>query len=234
MVIWQIDLDVPASDEACLDLSERRRAASFRSDLHRRRFTAAHVAVRHLLGLHAGIPPHALPLHTGAHGKPELPSSVGLHFSLAHSEALAVLALTRDGPVGIDVERVRSLETRRQATHDPDSGELALADRHFSQSEIRELRTMTSGEVRMRSFFSGWTRKEAWVKAAGVGLRTDLRRIETGLSGSRQVGDYFIQPVDLHPAWIDRGFVASLATSAALTGTRVEMYAAPRAPVAVR
>jgi len=234
VVVWQIDLDAPPPADGCLNVAERRRAATFRAELHRRRFMAAHVAMRQLLGLHAGIPPHALPLHTGAHGKPELPSSVGLHFNLAHSEALALLAVTRDGSVGIDVERIRNLESRRAGARDPGGEELALAKRHFSETEIRELCAMTPGIERIRSFFSGWTRKEAWIKAAGVGLHMDLRTLETGLSGSRQVGDYFVQPVDLHPAWVERGFIASLASTGAPTVTQVEMYTAPHAAAAVR
>lgn len=224
MAIWQINLDAPESDESCLDPIERRRAASLRSDLHRRRFTASHAALRHLLGLHAGIAPHALPLYTEGHGKPVLPPALGLHFNLAHCEDLALLALTRDGPVGIDVERVRKLGGARPAAGDQNEREMALARRHFSQSELRELRTLTPDVTRLRAFFSGWTRKEAWVKAAGVGLRVDLRSIETGLSGSRQAGDYFIQPVDLHPAWTDRGFIASLASSGGPAETRVNTY----------
>lgn len=226
MHIWQIDLDASASGETCLDPAERRRAASFRSDLHRRRFISAHVALRQLLGQQSGTAPHALPLQTGHDGKPVLPPSFGLHFNLAHCEELALLALTRDGPVGVDVERVRSLESRRPGTKDPGEEEVALAMRHFSETEIRELCAVAPDLARIRSFFSGWTRKEAWIKAAGVGLRMDLRTIETGLSGSRQVGDYFIQPVDLRPAWVERGFIASLAS----TGVPIEIRMQPCDP----
>jgi len=222
--IWHIDLDEPA-DQGSLDEAERRRAASFRSELHRRRFIAAHAALRHVLSWHTGTAAHALPLEADERGKPRLPEAFGLHFNLAHSEELALVALGA-AAVGIDVEHLRGLGGNARGSEPSAREEVALARRHFSAREVEELDAILVGPARTRAFFAAWTRKEAWVKAAGMGLRIDLRELETGLAGVRQVGDFLVQPVELPPPWAERGFLAALASGEKLVTVRMESYRA--------
>lgn len=225
MCIWYADLDIPA-DAGCLDEAERRRAASFRSELHRRRFVAAHAALRHVLAHHTGTAAHALPLQADERGKPQLPASFGLHFNLAHSEELALLALSAGAALGIDVEHSRGLGGNARGTDASAREELALARRHFSAREAEELQAIPAGPERTRAFFAAWTRKEAWVKAAGMGLRIDLRELETGLGGMRRVDDFLVQTLELPPPWADRGFLAALACGEEPVTLLMESYRA--------
>ena len=225
--LWQIDLDATTAwPDDCLDVDERRRAASFRSELHRRRFIAAHLALRHVLAHHTGTAAHALPLEADERGKPRLPASFGLHFNLAHSEQLALLALSAGAALGIDVERIRTLGGHAGGTDASAREELALARRHFSAREVKELQAIPASPERTRAFFAAWTRKEAWVKAAGMGLRIDLRELETGLSGARRVEAFLIQPVELPSPWAERGFLAALACGEEPVTLLMESYRA--------
>ena len=105
-----------------------------------------------------------------------LPPDCAVFFNLSHSEDQALLAVSRTAPVGVDLEKTRTLS-------DAD----ALAIRHFSARECAHLQTLPAGPERERAFFHCWTRKEAFVKCTGVGLRMDLRCIESGFDGDAVV-----------------------------------------------
>jgi 4'-phosphopantetheinyl transferase len=56
----------------------------------------------------------------------------------------------------------------------------AIAERHFAPGEIQQLKALPES-ARTRGFFDLWTRKEAFVKARGVGLFSGLSQFETSL-----------------------------------------------------
>jgi 4'-phosphopantetheinyl transferase len=79
-----------------------------------------------------------------------------LQFNLSHSGDWALCAVTTAGEVGVDIERVR---LRSQAYR------LKVARRFFSAHEYHAINS---------AFFSGWTRKEAYIKCHGKGLAIPL------------------------------------------------------------
>ena len=182
--IWRISLSGPAGDAlvACLDDEERRRVDSLKFDRDKHRFIHAHAAMRRLLGGVCGIAPEKLALQVDSHGKPTLPPDCGVFFNLSHSEDQALLAVSRAGAIGVDLEKTRPL-----------SNADALATRHFSERECAHLRSVPAGRSRERAFFHCWTRKEAFIKCTGIGLRTDLRCIEVGFYGDAAVDGVVIQ-----------------------------------------
>lgn len=144
-----------------LDADERDRAARFRYDRDRNRFVVRRGQLRELLGKDRGIAPGALRLIEGAHGKPVLLDDPDLHFNLSHSNGLA-LAVTSRAPVGCDIEWR--------------SSELAcpkVAKRLFAPGEYAAL-TALPPEQWVAGFYNCWTRKEAYVKALGLGLSYPL------------------------------------------------------------
>jgi 4'-phosphopantetheinyl transferase len=208
--VWQIPLDRdPAAAQACLDASERCRAAAFKFDIDRRRFIVAHAALRQILARYAGAEPAALVFETDAHGKPRLAHGTW-QFNLSHSDDLALLAVACDQALGVDVEMQRSF--KRGAEDDGWDEEMALAARHFTPREAQRLRALQGAE-RTHAFFRCWTRKEACVKAIGTGIRTDLRDIEVGFDGEARVGVLHVQTLNLTAALAVRGYVAALATA---------------------
>lgn len=170
--VWAVFLDptrVSASVIELLDAEERARAARFHRSIDRDRYTVAHAALRLLLGLYLDRAAHEIRFQHGQRGKPFLADHPGLWFNLAHTDDLALVAVSRGGEVGVDVERVVDL---------PDA--LDVARVCFALSEQQMLRAESRGN-RARAFFAGWTRKEAYVKAVGTGLSA-LQSFEVSLA----------------------------------------------------
>lgn len=161
-----IDLDVGAKDlaryAAWLDIAERERAARFRHDRDRDRFVARRGQLRELLGHDLGIAPDALWLAEDAHGKPELLDDPDLRFNLSHSNGRALIATARDAAIGCDIE-----------WRNPELACPKVAERLFAPKEYDALMALPS-EQWVAGFFNCWTRKEAYVKALGLGLSYPL------------------------------------------------------------
>jgi 4'-phosphopantetheinyl transferase len=167
--IWAIPLDPPAERVAALAHTltpdEEARAARFRFDVHRRRYVVGRGVLRELLGAYLRVPPAALRFDYRERGKPDLAApwrSSGLAFNLSNSEDLALAGFVAGGDLGVDVEYLKEM---------PDLAEIAT--RFFSASEVAALAGVTA-ERKKEAFFNCWTRKEAYLKAVGVGLAAPL------------------------------------------------------------
>ena len=125
-----------------------------------------------ILGRYLHIDPNRVQLSYGPYGKPFLAESFGgstLRFNLAHSNELALYAFTRGREIGVDVEYIRTL---------PDAGQ--IANKFFSPRENAILQVLPASQ-RQKAFFNCWTRKEAYLKARGVGLSQALDQSEVSL-----------------------------------------------------
>lgn len=149
---------------------ERARAARFRFSVHRDRFIAGRGAMRRILAAYCGCAPADLDFRYGERGKPELAARPDLFFNLSHSHDLGLLGVTRAGRLGVDVERMRSSD---------DLGKIAR--RFFSSPEVECLEQLPH-PLRTAGFFNAWTRKEAYLKAVGVGLALPLDRFDVSLA----------------------------------------------------
>jgi len=158
---------------------ERVRADAFHFAADRERFCQSRLLLRMVLGGYLGIEPAGVAIKLGENGKPAVdgPSNGRLHFNLAHSKSTALLAVTIDQPVGVDVEDSDCVRI-------PDIG--SLAESVMSEREL-EVISELEGESRLHCFLRCWTRKEALVKAMGVGLSVKL--------------DAFTVPLDRAGAW---------------------------------
>ena len=175
--VWSLPLDISQSSLASvtefLSPDERKRADRLRFEVHRNRFIVGRGLLRVIVGSYCDLPPEKLRFNYGPNGKPELTPVQGarragspLHFNLAHSEGVGVLAVTQTGPVGVDVEQVRRL---------PDFKE--LVSQFFSAREAAEFLELER-EQQSAAFFNLWTRKEALLKATGEGIAHSLNRVE--------------------------------------------------------
>jgi 4'-phosphopantetheinyl transferase len=170
IAVWQLDLQQPEPVVAALgdvlSPDERARAARFVFARDRRRFVVTRACLRALLARHGGVPASAIRFAYGAHGKPSWPDAAGggVHFSVSHSEEVALIALARHVALGVDVEAVRPLD------------DLAgIAARFFTAAEAATILGVPAHQ-RELAFFLCWTRKEAFSKARGDGLTLSLDR----------------------------------------------------------
>ncbi len=158
--------------ESTLSPEEKARADRFHFVNDRNRFVVARGLLRELLGGYLQQAPAGLEFSYGQHGKPSLAggnASSGLRFNLSHSSGLVVYAIARERNLGIDVEHVR-----------PESAGEDIAQRYFSAREVNDLRTLPP-EARVEGFFHCWTRKEAYLKATGMGLQIPLDSFSVSL-----------------------------------------------------
>lgn len=152
-----------------LSRDEVQRANRFTFETDKSRFVIARAAMRQILAGYMGVAPQKLTFYYSQNGKPELHTdfgNTGLKFNLTHSRDLALLAVTRGGRVGIDVEFV----------NDEFAGE-EIAERCFSVNEMKTLRRVPANQ-KADAFFCCWTRKEAYLKALGEGLSVPLHSFD--------------------------------------------------------
>ncbi|WP_329558213.1 4'-phosphopantetheinyl transferase superfamily protein [Streptomyces uncialis] len=166
--VWRIGLDVSQDRltelRSRLSPAEEARARRCRLPVERDRFVVGRAALRDILSRCTGVSPGRLLLVRSARGRPRLagPTTQGLDFNLSHSAATALLAVARDGQVGIDVEVV-----------DPALDHRAMATRFLGADEAAAVRALPDAEGR-RAFFTGWTRREAYAKANDCRVPVEL------------------------------------------------------------
>jgi 4'-phosphopantetheinyl transferase len=148
-----------------LSEGERRRADRLRTSRARFQRAASRGLLRALLAGYAGTTPDALRFAENPAGKPRLVEpATGLRFSVSHSGDLWICAVTDDQPVGIDVEQVRPLSSRHVIPFLAPEERAAWEDAFGPDREAEG----------MEALFALWTRKEAYVKARGLGLHLPL------------------------------------------------------------
>ena len=173
--IWATRLHVNGNLDSTSYLSKGEIARADRQifPANRQRFITSHVFLRRVLARYTRLSPGDIEFDYGTHGKPGLSSmmrSPGLQFNLSHCDRLAIVAVASRSTVGVDVETVRSL---------PDYED--IAGRFFREREYASLMALPAIE-RPKAFFRCWTRKEAVMKAVGLGLSMPLDCFEVTLA----------------------------------------------------
>jgi 4'-phosphopantetheinyl transferase len=195
ILVWRVDLDVRDWDNATLPLShdERETAARFAFHQDRRRFALARVALRCLLGSHVQAPPASVALTAAPYGKLRpLRDAHGVKvcFNVAHSDDLALIAVSHEREVGIDVERIRPLP-----------GLDDIVAQYFATEEHRAFARATP-EDRLAVFYRFWTLKEAYLKADGIGLGLPLAEVDVSAVGEQPTVLPPVSPSSKATSWI--------------------------------
>ena len=171
--VKHVDLTPHAAREAAalawLDEGERSLRDRFRHDGRRRQYTLCRAALRAILCDRLDCRNEELSFVESERGKPHAllhgaPAPVSS--SVSHSGVHGLLAVARDGRLGVDVEE-------RVARRDLDS----LMEAVLTPEERVEIEAAGAGE-RIGRFYGLWTIKEALVKALGTGLQLDLAGFE--------------------------------------------------------
>lgn len=174
--IWRVHLDIQSDSvkwiESILSADETERAGRFHFAPDRVRFMAAHGILRDILVRYLNYQPGNFTFSVNQYGKPALDNHK-LEFNLSHASDFALIAVTLVRKVGVDVELIRSdVELEN------------IAARNFSKAEISELMALPP-QQRVAGFFNCWTRKEAYIKAHGLGLSFTLASFDVSLTPSQ-------------------------------------------------
>lgn len=163
--LWSADLDELPADASVLSISERSRADRMVFAEHRRRFIAARVWCRSILGSCLGLEPRDVPLVADSYGKPHLRVGTGLadlRFNVSHCGRLALMGIAAGRNIGVD------LEAPLPATSWP-----RVAERFLTCEERTYVRDL-AGPQQSLALAEIWTRKESLSEALGTGLTTQI------------------------------------------------------------
>jgi 4'-phosphopantetheinyl transferase len=175
--VWRASLDLEPTPLAALaktlSADEMERADRFYFTRDRQRFIAGRGLLRQILAEYLRSHPAQLRFTYNDYGKPDLVQSGhadALRFNLSHTNGIAVLALSRERQVGIDIETLRD-----------DLGLLEIADNFFSRDELSRLRALPA-YLQCHAFLKCWVSKEAYIKARGMGLSIPLDSFDVALN----------------------------------------------------
>ncbi|MCF7811020.1 4'-phosphopantetheinyl transferase superfamily protein [bacterium] len=156
-----------------LSEAELKKADRLRVATQKRQYIIAQAFLRCLLSNYIHKEPIEIDFIRSKHGKPYLkiesnPNNV--NFNLSHSYDLIVVAICYNINIGIDVEKIRSSRNF-----------LGIARRFFSIDEFTALKSLNA-EMQQEAFYKCWTRKEAYLKAIGKGIRLPINDFTVSLS----------------------------------------------------
>ena len=163
--VWHCHVSNTPADIRILSYNELERAQKFRNVQDRLSFESGRSWIRSVLAPYLDMLPEEIVFQKGPFGKPYIDAVHSLFFNWSHTEGTWVLAVSRDGPIGVDVELV-SRRTDRQA--------VAAVALHKNEQDYISRQPDSD-----RSFLNIWVRREALFKAVGFGLHDTMQQIST-------------------------------------------------------
>jgi len=136
-------------------------ANRIRSPVQRKTWISCHVTLRIMLANLLGLNPADVEISKNRFGRPYLANST-LFFSLSHTNSSFLLGFSSLGKIGVDIEELSGVEDLDE-----------LIEYAFSEEEAAFCK---NGNLHDR-FLEIWTRKEAFLKATGVGLVNELKSV---------------------------------------------------------
>jgi 4'-phosphopantetheinyl transferase len=174
--VYRISLDLPDGDiqemARILSPDENARANRFVFPSFRAHFIAGRAQLRLILCHYLQKKPADLVFDYNEFGKPFINQTGDIQFNISHSHELGLVAITKHKPVGVDIERIRT-----------DIDYTQIARQFFASGEVEQLLALPE-EQRIEAFYTCWTRKEAFIKARGMGLSIPLDQFEVSFTAN--------------------------------------------------
>ena len=151
-------------DELSLFLSSKeiKKSERFYKDVDRSRFVIYRSILKFMLAAYTKLDVKNINLSLDFNKKPYLASHPYLFFNISHSEDYAVIAISNK-KIGIDIEYMSE-----------DFKYTELLPDIFDNNEIVSIENSANTK---ETFYTLWTRKEAFVKALGKGIDEDFKYI---------------------------------------------------------
>jgi 4'-phosphopantetheinyl transferase len=175
--VWCIDLvDAPPPSASGLDMlsaDERARHARYLVAEPARIFATTRIALRRLLGRRLGQQAAAVRIEADSRGKPVVVDEPQAFFNVSHGSSCALIAFCDVSPVGVDVEKRTAL-----AFEGPMAASIcAPAERAWMQANA------AFADVALTRL---WIRKEAVLKASGIGLTRPVSELDLGIPAATE------------------------------------------------
>lgn len=141
-----------------LSSDEQLRAKLFSNPTRRRRYVLSHFYLRLALSQQLATPIECIEFGVEKMGRPIISNiKKSVNFNLSHSEDVAVIGISADNLIGIDVEHVKAGLSKRV------SGMVLNINESYNLSRI-------SSRFMDNYFLQYWVAKEAFLKLNGVGF----------------------------------------------------------------
>lgn len=199
--LWQFSLEHELNVAyQILNAEEKARGDRFHFSRHKRRFTTARAILRIILARYLNMAPERLEFTYNKQGKPAVINSQKLQFNISHTGDLALLAIGKGYPVGVDVEYYSAR---------PYEG---IAKGLFSNQEFNQF-IKVPDQLKPAIFFHIWSQKEAFIKACGMGLSYPTKEFNVPITiPTKQL---IADPLN-NTTWQLRSFMPQIACSGAL------------------
>lgn len=204
----KVDLEALSQQEDTLSDEEWRRVRRYSSARPARRFIVRRGLLRRILGKYIHRSPEEVRFVYNVYGKPFLSPELSsdLQFSLSQTGERAALAVGLKDPLGIDVERLRTIRAL--------GGSVRFGSPMEEAYRINKPAALTD----RLPFVLAWTRREAVAKAEGVGLQMLPGRYEVDgmtdfiLPASTANVSLYRRGYHIHTLSLFAGYVGALAT----------------------
>lgn len=155
-----------------LSPEELSRVQRYQSWAAQDRFILQHGLTRQILAAHLQTAPEAIEINAPKYGKPE---TKGLHFNISHSGDYLAVAVSREIPVGVDIE---SIERDIDLNH--------VAAIVLSDAERNKLFALPAAQQKM-TLLQTWVCKEAYWKLIGKGLTGMINQFEVAPTSQKDI-----------------------------------------------
>jgi 4'-phosphopantetheinyl transferase len=189
-----------------LSEDERDHASKIQVEQDQCLYVATRASLRKLLTAYLDIGSNDIQFQYGVNGKPSVRSDSNIQFSMAHAGEVFLIGFVRNATIGVDVEHLgRSLDHQK------------LAGFLFSENEMLKFQS-TDTAFHSEQFITCWTRKEAVLKAKGVGftfppsqievsfLKNEKAEVLSTLWAAQEKSEWFLENLDIPEDY--RGAVA--------------------------
>jgi len=176
--VWRVNLDnINYQFKYLISLlspEEIKSSKKFIFERDRHRYQITHSMKRLILANYLDCDPKCLKFELGKQGKPsltELQNYLNIQFNISHSHRLILIAITVEDSIGIDIEY--------NATG---ISVASLSEIIFSPEEKIIFSSLQSEQEKEQAIFRCWTRKEAFLKACGIGLMIDIANVRVDIN----------------------------------------------------
>lgn len=214
--LWLVAVRPPERWLGLLDGEERARLRRLGTSRARDVLLTSRATQRLVGARYLGVPPWEVTIdrrcgHCGGreHGRPRFPDAV-IEYSVSRTEHWVIMAVVGGDPVGVDIEDPAALR-------DP----AALVRAALTRQEQDHLAALPAA-ARTSWLLAAWTRKEAAMKLAGLGLqappnRLDVRAATVAATG---IARWPAGTVHLRGLAVPDGHTAALATATPVRSVR--------------
>ena len=189
--IWKIQLDKMQDhiDSAFKLLSEdeKERSHKYRIENKRKSYILTRATLKLLLQYYMQDKPYTI--YKNHYGKAYIKQSQ-LYFNISHTKDMSLIAFSKGDEIGIDLESI-----------DCDSSIIDISARYFTKMEHQWMQSIPKAK-KMEGFLYCWVRKEAYIKAIGLGLSLPIDSFE--VIAKDQVG------ISNEPFTVQKHFLHSL------------------------